>query len=445
MIAVMECAHYDAGRCRSCTLLPLSSHVRVRRSQAEIARLLAQATAASGAVSADCPVPESAIASGTPPTSTSGGATGIRWLPPATGPDAGFRNKAKMVVSGTVDAPVFGILDDAGAGIDLRDCPLYPQAIHRLLDAVPALIRRAQIPPYDVARRRGELKHLIITVNDAGELMVRFVLRTPKPVERIREHLSVLTAAVPGVRVVSANIHPQHTALLEGAEEIHIAGDRHLPMRQGRVSLQVLPRSFVQTNTAVAGQLYEQVAEWADEIEARRRLGTGDSGPGGTGAADTGSPGAGACDGAGDSALRIWDLYCGVGGFALHLAAPGRAVTGVEVSAEAIASAQAAAAEAGLTADFIVADASDWAGEQDVLPDVVVVNPPRRGIGALAGWLEDSGIGDVIYSSCNPRSLARDLTQMPSYQVTAARMLDMFPHTAHAEVVVHLRRSTEAA
>ena len=65
---------------------------------------------------------------------------------------------------------------------------------------------------------------------------------------------------------------------------------------------------------------------------------------------------------------------------------------------------------------------------------------PRRGIGALAAWLEDSGVADVIYSSCNPVTLARDLKQMPSYRVEAARMLDMFPHTAHAEVVVRLRR-----
>ena len=130
----------------------------------------------------------------------------------------------------------------------------------------------------------------------------------------------MLTDAVDGVRVVSANIHPQHSAVLEGAEEIHIAGDRHLPMRQGRVTLQVLPRSFVQTNTAVAGQLYEQVAAWVNEIEASR---------------DAGSAGEQA------AGLRVWDLYCGVGGFALHVAAPGRAVTGVEVSAEAIASAQA--------------------------------------------------------------------------------------------------------
>lgn len=430
MIAAMECAHYDAGRCRSCTLLPLPSPVRVQRSQDEIARLLTEATTASGTAPADT--------SGTAPADASGEAAGIRWLPPVTGPDAGFRNKAKMVVSGTVNDPILGILDETGAGIDLRDCPLYPASVLRLLDAVPALIRRAQIPPYDVTRRRGELKHIIVTVSADSELMVRFVLRTPKPVPRIREHLSVLTDAVDGVRVVSANIHPQHSAVLEGAEEIHIAGDRHLPMRQGRVTLQVLPRSFVQTNTAVAGQLYEQVAAWADEIEVRRRPGTG--GTGGPGSADAGT-------GAGPDAgtLRIWDLYCGVGGFALHLAAPGRAVTGVEVSAEAIASAQAAAAEAGLTADFVVADAADWAGEQDVLPDVVVVNPPRRGIGALAGWLEGSGICDVIYSSCHLRSLARDLKQMPSYQVTAARMLDMFPHTAHAEVVVQLRRTTDAA
>ncbi len=70
-----------------------------------------------------------------------------------------------------------------------------------------------------------------------------------------------------------------------------------------------------------------------------------------------------------------------------------------------------------------------------------MVNPPRRGLGPeLAGWLERSGVRDVLYSSCNPASLADDLATMPSLRIVAGRYVDMFPHTEHAEVIVRLRR-----
>jgi len=74
-------------------------------------------------------------------------------------------------------------------------------------------------------------------------------------------------------------------------------------------------------------------------------------------------------------------------------------------------------------------------------PDLLVVNPPRRGIGAeLAGRIEASGVRRVLYSSCNPQSLARDLGAMPSLGARRARLFDMFPHTDHAEVLVELVR-----
>jgi 23S rRNA (uracil747-C5)-methyltransferase len=73
---------------------------------------------------------------------------------------------------------------------------------------------------------------------------------------------------------------------------------------------------------------------------------------------------------------------------------------------------------------------------------VVIVNPPRRGIGpALAGWLESSGVPRVLYSSCHVESLARDLAAMPSLRPVRARLLDMFPQTVHGEVLVELVRA----
>src|SRR5690606_11500999 len=100
-------------------------------------------------------------------------------------------------------------------------------------------------------------------------------------------------------------------------------------------------------------------------------------------------------------------LYCGVGGFALHVAAPGRKVHGVEVSAPAVEAARLSAVEAGLSdVTFSVGDATSIQASQS--PDAIIVNPPRRGLGdTLCQTLEASGPETVIYSSCNAVTLAR--------------------------------------
>jgi len=179
-------------------------------------------------------------------------------------------------------------------------------------------------------------------------------------------------------------------------------------------------RSFFQTNTAVAEALYATARSWARECEP----------------------------------TRVWDLFCGVGGFALALAAPGRRVLGVEVSASAIDGARAAAALMGLDPGLVRFEAGDARvldpGASDgstagafgaERPDLLVVNPPRRGIGEqLAARIEASGVGRVLYSSCNPRTLAADLAHLPSMRVVRSRLFDMFPHTDHAEVLVELAR-----
>ena len=138
----------------------------------------------------------------------------------------------------------------------------------------------------------------------------------------------------------------------------------------------------------------------------------------------------------------VLDLYCGVGGFALQAAAAGRHVIGVEVSADAITAAQRSAAgllaqrpDCGLV-DFVVGDATAYAIAHPA-PDLVVVNPPRRGLDeTLTSWLESSTVRDVVYSSCNVTTLARDLARMPSLIPHQARLFDMFPQTNHTETMV---------
>ncbi len=327
------------------------------------------------------------------------------WLPPVASPEAAFRNKAKMVVAGTVAEPTLGILDAAGRGVDLQGCGLYPPDLRAAFPAVARFVTRAAIEPYDVPARRGELKHVLVTQAPDGALMLRFVLRSQEAVTRIRKHLPSLLAELPALAVVSANILPEHKAVLEGDLEIPLTEQQTLTMDVDGVALHLRPRSFFQTNTVVTAALYRQAAQW---VQASRPT-------------------------------SVWDLYCGVGGFALHLHAPH--VVGVETSEEAVASAAATAGELGRAATFVAADATAWALAQPHAPDLVVVNPPRRGIGAdLARWLETSGVERVVYSSCNAVSLARDLAAMPSLAVREVRLFDMFPQTTHYEVAALLER-----
>ena len=374
----MQCSYFDAGVCRSCTLMGVPHAEQLAGKERSCRELL-------------------------------GDHRDLRWLPAVAGPEVGYRNKAKMVVGGTVDAPTLGILDGDGHGVDLRACGICSPGLRSLLPVLAGFVTRARLTPYDVPSRTGELKHLLVTESPDGDVLVRLVLRSQEPLARVRKHLPALLAAEPRVRVVTANLQPAHAAVLEGEREVVLTEATTLPMRLPDVTLHLPPRSFFQTNTAVAVELYRQARTWADAIGPR----------------------------------SVWDLYCGVGGFALHLAAPGRDVLGVETSAEAVAGARRSAQEAGLSGvRFEAGDATTADTAADATdPDLVVVNPPRRGIGAqLADRLERSSVRHVVYSSCNAVSLARDLAAMPSLRPREARVLDMFPQTAHYEVAVLLER-----
>jgi 23S rRNA (uracil747-C5)-methyltransferase len=373
----VRCDCFDRGECSSCTLLGRPYTTQLAAKESRCRDLL-----------------------GHYPT--------LEWLPAAASRESGFRNKAKMAVGGTALRPVLGILDPGGRSVDLRDCPLHADGLRACLPVLAAFVTRANLTPYDVASRRGELKYLLVTQSPDDELMVRFVLRSQEPVARLRKHLPWLLATLPRTRVVSVNLQPEHKAVLEGDEEILLTEDATLPMRMNGVDLLLRPQGFFQTNTEVAAALYRQAREWVDEVEP----------------------------------TSVWDLYCGVGGFALHCADGRREVVGVETSPEAVAGARLSAQQAGLgRVTFRVGDATAFATSARHAPDLVIVNPPRRGIGAeLAGWLESCAARAVIYSSCNVGSLARDLAAMPSLSPRRARLFDMFPQTDHAEVAVLLGR-----
>ncbi|HEX6955228.1 MAG TPA: 23S rRNA (uracil(747)-C(5))-methyltransferase RlmC [Agromyces sp.] len=373
----MQCPYFDAGRCRSCSLMGRPYPAQLADKQRHAEELLAPF---------DVPA----------------------WLPPVASGERDYRNKAKMVVGGTVDAPTIGILDADGHGVDLQACGICSPGHRAAFPVLARFITLARITPYDVTARRGELKHVIVTESPDGELMVRFVLRSTEPLGRMRKHLPALLAELPNARVVTANLLPEHKAVLEGADEVVLTEADTLPMRLNDVTMHLRPQSFFQTNTAIAEALYAEARDWIRDLAPE----------------------------------DAWDLYSGVGGFALHLADGGTEVTGIETSVEAVASAELSRTDAALSrVRFAAGDATAYALAAASAPDLVVVNPPRRGIGAeLAGWLERSDAAHVLYSSCNAASLAKDLAAMPSLRPVKARVFDMFPQTTHFEVMVLLER-----
>ena len=373
---LLDCAYWQSGRCRSCTLI-----------ETPYSRQLADKDAAARARLASVPREV--------------------WEDPQASAPAHFRNKAKLVIGGAVGEVSVGILDERRHGVDLRDCRLHEEGLRRAIHAVAGVIDELRLVPYDIPSRRGELKYALLTHSPDGGLMLRLVLRTRHHLERIRARLDLVQAALPTATVISVNIHPEHKAVLEGDEEMVLTPQSTLPVRVNDVELHLGVRSFFQTNTQVAAALYRTAREWTSPLH----------------------PG------------TIADLYCGVGGFALNAAlakgARPRRVEGVEVAPDAVASARAAAADLDVDAHFRVGDASAL---EDVRADLVVVNPPRRGIDTLATDLERSGTPFVLYSSCHARSLAKDLEQMPSLRPVRAQLFDMFPQTGHSEILVLLAR-----
>ncbi|MBW7982338.1 23S rRNA (uracil(747)-C(5))-methyltransferase RlmC [Enterobacillus tribolii] len=374
----MQCALYQAGVCRSCQWLEKAYPQQIADKQRELEQLLSGFAVES-------------------------------WLPAQESGQAQFRNKAKMVVSGSVERPVLGILNRDGSTADLCDCPLYPSSFRPVFDVLKTFIARAGLTPYNVARRRGELKYLLLTESRAnGQMMLRFVLRSETKLTQLRDALPWLCERLPQLAVISANIQPVHMAILEGEREIALTEQQTLEETFNQVPLFIRPRSFFQTNPGVASALYAAARDWCRELPLK----------------------------------SMWDLFCGVGGFGLHCATPEMSLTGIEISAEAIACAQESAQRIGLRhVRFEALDSARFAASEAGAPDLVLVNPPRRGIGsALCADLREMAPPYILYSSCNAHSMAQDIALLADYRVARVQLFDMFPHTAHYEVLTLLVR-----
>lgn len=326
----------------------------------------------------------------------------VEILPSVRSQISGFRNKAKIVVSGTEENPILGLLEK-----EILDCPVHDPIINKILHHLVPFIRQCKLVPYSVAEKKGELKGIILFHGD--ETYVRFVLRSKEGLDRVKKNLPPFLHAHPEITSVSVNIQPIHQAILEGEEEISLGPQNFIRQSFGNLKMRLRPQAFVQTNQQVAAKLYETAASWVKEKKVERFL----------------------------------ELFSGQGAFSFHSAPYVKEATGVEINPEAVLMASATAQELGLShLKFISLDAGK-SGEiiRSMNPDLILVNPPRRGLSESLPLLKETNAEWLIYSSCSVESLRKDLVELAShYEVVKAQLFDMFPHTAHFETLVLLRK-----
>ncbi len=375
------CTYFNSGLCKSCSQIESPYPLQLKRKEERLIAALSFVSALS---------PQESVRS----------------------PLQGFRNRAKMVVTGTVGAPMIGLAGESqlDQGRALLDCPIHHPKLNQVIQALPEWIQKFNLIPYQISAQSGELKGIILYYSEeANQLYLRFVLRSKECVSRLKKMLPAFQARFPEVVCLSANIQPIPHAILEGPEEIFISDERHISYQLGNLTLRLSPQAFVQTNSAVAVRLYQTAAEWIGEVGSKKML----------------------------------ELYSGQGAFSFSAAQQVPEILGIELNHNAVDTANQTARELGLNSlRFECADATRVNPiALQFKPDLVLVNPPRRGLGEAVGLLQALLPEHFIYSSCSVESLAQDLKVLSTlYQIEKIQIFDLFPHTEHFETLVLLKR-----
>lgn len=341
----------------------------------------------------------------------------LRTLMPTVGlkQRSGSRSKAKFSVFSEKDEMHFGITGSDGTHKELESCVLHAEGINELLPALKKILNQYQISPYDLKTKKGELKYLLIsksaTMTSEDGFLLRFVLRSKESLDRLRKASAEMLLLPFPIKVVTANIQPEHKAVLEGDEEIILTEDKMIIHRFDEFQLALGARSFFQVTPAIAKRLYGAVA---DQISI-------------------------------DRPKSLIDLYCGVGAFSFYASRWCEDVTGVEISKEAIECAKVSAKLNVSNIQFFAEDVETYLAMQSKKYDAVIVNPPRRGLNTtiIASILKISP-EFIYYSSCNAETLARDYSELKEhYEIKSTQIFDMFPYTSHFETLMCLSRKKD--
>jgi len=320
-----------------------------------------------------------------------------------------YRNKAQVpfgVKNGRVVAGFYA--PGSHEIVDMDQCLIQHPSNDRAVRAVKEWAQNFRIPIYDEKKHKGLLRHVVVRTGfQTGEVMVVLVTNGDSLPNK-KALIDRLIQSVPGLKSVRQNINKRRTNVILGPQNRLLWGEETITDRIGPIRFAISPHSFYQVNPVQTRVLYDQVKKMAEL--------TGQE--------------------------TVIDAYCGIGTISLYLARDAKKVYGVEIVPEAIRDAKTNARLNGITNAYFKTGAAEevmprWL-EEGIRPDVVVLDPPRKGCDPV---LLDAAAGmapkRIIYVSCNSATLARDAKRLveKGYHPIEVQPVDMFPQTGHVECV----------
>jgi 23S rRNA (uracil-5-)-methyltransferase RumA len=324
----------------------------------------------------------------------------------------GYRNKSSFQVgekSGKVLAGLYGL--NSHQLINIEQCAVQHSQTNEATAAIKRILEELQIPIYNEKTNKGIIRTIVTRVGvQTGELQVVLITsqkELPKKeliIERIQKRL-------PNVKSIVQNINGENTSLIFGEETLSLAGEDFIQETLGDLQFELSARTFFQLNPTQTVKLYGEVKK-AAQLTGKE---------------------------------KVVDAYCGVGTIGLWLADQAAEVRGMDVIPESIEDAKKNAKRHGFTnTKYVPGKAEEvlpkWV-KKGWKPDVIIVDPPRTGLdNQLIQTILQVEAQKVIYVSCNPSTLAKDIeTLSKKYKVEFIQPVDMFPHTAHVECITHLK------
>ena len=328
----------------------------------------------------------------------------------------GYRNKVQFPVQEQDGRPVAGFFSGkTHRVIPVRHCRIQPDCADAIRGAVLAWMEQYHIRAYDEQTHTGYIRHIYIRFGaESGQILVCIVANCAQ-LPKKKQLVTALLAAEPGITTIvfSPNTKKGNTVL--GTEFHPLYGDGTITDTLCGLQFRLSAPAFYQVNHAQAERLYEKAVQLAGL--------TGNE--------------------------TVLDLYCGTGTITLCLARHTKKAIGVEIVPQAIEDAKFNAAQNGMeNAEFFCMDAGQAAkmlADRRIRPDVIVVDPPRKGVSAdVIEAIGAMAPQRVVYVSCDPATLARDLKLLTAagYTLQTAEAFDLFPRCAHVETVVLLSRET---
>ncbi len=325
-----------------------------------------------------------------------------------------YRNKAQTPVGEREGGLIAGFYQQRSHRIiDMDTCLIQHDENDKVIHVIKKIAKKYGIRAYDEEKHRGTLRHIIARHGyKTNDLMIVLVTKG-KELPNKKNIIADIQKECPNVKSIVQNINSKRTNVIFGAETIILWGEEYIYDYIGDIKFAISARSFYQVNPEQTKVLYDKALEYADL---------------------TGKE-------------TVIDAYCGIGTISLFLAQRAKHVYGVEIVPDAISDAKRNANLNGITnVDFAVGEAEKvmpWWYAQGIRPDVIVVDPPRKGCDeTLLETIIHMKPERVVYVSCNPATLARDLKVLAEggFEVKEVQPVDMFPWTTHVECVVLMSR-----